>query len=71
MSSGLYDLITVAASLVQNTWDRSAPLRWEKGTVTAPQLDYYSLSYLSEEAWWELLLTTFSAEIAAKYGAPV
>lgn len=34
MSSGLYDLITTAASLVQNTWDKSAPWRWEKHLVT-------------------------------------
>lgn len=27
MSSGLYDFITTAASLVQNTWDKSAPCK--------------------------------------------
>lgn len=39
MSSGLYDLITTAASLVQNTWDKSAPWRWEKKCIYNIQLE--------------------------------
>ena len=33
ISSGLYDLITTEASLVQNTWDKSAPYKLNNGNL--------------------------------------
>lgn len=69
MSSGLYDLMTVAASRVQNTWDRSAPWRKKRASRVPIQALRWKVPMTIElycHYTVVVLFTTFNAAIAAK-----
>lgn len=51
---------------MQNTWDKSAPWRWEKKCIYNIQLEKKIKKWMDKIDSQALLPTTFKAEMAAK-----